>query len=1069
MVQALRADGSLPTVDPEAEITGATDMAYQNLYDVARSDLVEHFESHTKALLTDPDPSVRRAFLGSVSSLCVFFGSPKANDVVLSHLNTYLNDKDWQLKCAFFQTIVGVATFVGSSSLEDFILPLMVQALTDQEEFVVEKVLSSFASMAGLGLFQRARSWEMVDVVARFMMHPNIWIREAATHFISAATKYLSIADTHCIILPLIRPYLKTTITEFSEIAILDALKTPLPRPILDMAIVWSQKADRGLFWRNVQDQRTFSFGGVEQAVPIISPKDLSPNALRKVPKNDEDEQWLTRLRNLGMEPEDEFKLLALRDYIHLVASKKSKEPATVSVSPLKNIVKLQDLNITPQTIFFENNTKNPPKRRARSSDTTQKDAHRNKPHTIADALLDASTTIDERPSRRDSSRSGLKEQLNGEPRTLPVPAARGNERGQSSILLSPLSSSPSTRVGSYDGIHPMSAQPKPFTRTHTRLNPNEDVKSDGTLTPTDSIGGPAGKDRLRVRHKSSAISLLNRRDMQKTIAEIGTDATNAVGELDTPFVQEGTDGQAEAPVDRQDKPPSLADIQPGHTYDGGDPNVTKLLDSLAAEYYPIDELDFGPFVTPISRRSLKRSDSIDGDGPWRPQGIHVATFGEHNGAITRLLPSPDHVFFITASDDGTVKIWDTLRLERNLIHRSRQTHKHAEGAEVTCVTFVENTNTFVSCASDGSVHVVKVECSFVGDTTKYGKLRVKRRYQLPPGEHAVWCEHFRSEAKSMLMLATNSSRVIALDLRTMVVQYVLTNPLQYGAPTCFCLDRKRNWLLLGTTHGILSFFDLRFRLNVKAWCLAGRNPIHRLTLHPFKGRGRWVCIAGGTGLPDITVWDVEKTECREVYRAAASEAAVAVEPRATKDITKPYQPLPISHTKLLSSPEAPPPTDHAVRAFAIGVDAPSSDDREAKHGFLLTGGADRRVRFWDLARVEASVVVSGLRADEAQPRFASSRPTPGLVLNMEKGGARGEAEAGRKDKDRDRGAAYDRDRPKEKGRSKGGESRVVAMAREQKALLRNHLDSVTDVTVLEGGVGMVVSVDRKGCVYVFQ
>ena len=93
MLQALRADGSVPTVDPEAEDGVATNLTYQNSFDVARLDLLEHFEAHTKALLTDNDASVRRAFLGSVSSLCVFFGSSKANDVILSHLNTYLNDK----------------------------------------------------------------------------------------------------------------------------------------------------------------------------------------------------------------------------------------------------------------------------------------------------------------------------------------------------------------------------------------------------------------------------------------------------------------------------------------------------------------------------------------------------------------------------------------------------------------------------------------------------------------------------------------------------------------------------------------------------------------------------------------------------------------------------------------------------------------------------------------------------------------------------------------------------------------------------------------------------------------
>lgn len=116
VVQALRVDGMIPTNDPEAEDGVTPSNAYHSLFDVARRELSSHFEAHTKALLTDSDPSVRRAFLGSVSSLCVFLGSSKANEIVISHLNTYLNDKDWMLKCAFFHTIVGVATFVGGTS-----------------------------------------------------------------------------------------------------------------------------------------------------------------------------------------------------------------------------------------------------------------------------------------------------------------------------------------------------------------------------------------------------------------------------------------------------------------------------------------------------------------------------------------------------------------------------------------------------------------------------------------------------------------------------------------------------------------------------------------------------------------------------------------------------------------------------------------------------------------------------------------------------------------------------------------------------------------------------------------
>lgn len=88
------------------------------------------FQDHVVALLADPESSVRRALLGSITSLCVFFGRQRSNDFLLSHLITYLNDRDWMLRCAFFESIVGIATFVGGSSMEEYILPLLTQAIT---------------------------------------------------------------------------------------------------------------------------------------------------------------------------------------------------------------------------------------------------------------------------------------------------------------------------------------------------------------------------------------------------------------------------------------------------------------------------------------------------------------------------------------------------------------------------------------------------------------------------------------------------------------------------------------------------------------------------------------------------------------------------------------------------------------------------------------------------------------------------------------------------------------------------------------------------------------------------
>ena len=93
-------------------------------------ELQNHIQDHLSALLMDPSSIVKRAVLHNISSLCVFLGRQKTNDVLLSHMITYLNDRDWLLRYAFFESIVDVAACAGGRSLEEYILPLMIQALS---------------------------------------------------------------------------------------------------------------------------------------------------------------------------------------------------------------------------------------------------------------------------------------------------------------------------------------------------------------------------------------------------------------------------------------------------------------------------------------------------------------------------------------------------------------------------------------------------------------------------------------------------------------------------------------------------------------------------------------------------------------------------------------------------------------------------------------------------------------------------------------------------------------------------------------------------------------------------
>ncbi|KAL8948366.1 MAG: hypothetical protein Q9222_005437 [Ikaeria aurantiellina] len=1061
LVQALRSDGSIPTIDPETEDGAPSTVGYQNLFDIARLDLIEHFESHTKALLTDNDASVRRAFLSSVTSLCVFFGSPRASDVVLSHLNTYLNDRDWILKSAFFQTIVGVATFIGGAGLEEFILPVMVQALTDPQDFVVEKVLSSFASMSELGLFQRSKIWEMVDVIVRFLVHPNVWIREAAAHFISASTVFLSSADVHCMIAPLLSPFLKFPIIDFSENTILNALKKPLPRNVMDLAMTWATQDRSGVFWKSAQKQRAFSLGAQEHSVSSIPSMTLGTNSLQKIAKNDEDEQWLNRLRNLGMVQDDDIKLVALREYIWHVASKGSIDESNEDPTP-GGTKKLRELGVAPQTVFFE--TRKRRARRRSPADTSKRQSTQgtaspsSRPNTITDALLEATTTIGALPD----DPVHLNDRVDGISELMPGQAIldRTSSRKPLDSPTSPnsLKEAP-IRKGSKSTHDKDSA-----ARTMSPHPLTDERGSDGTITPTDSLLRADRKHGLK--HKSSAIDLLRKKDTVKSLAETGMTTANAFGQVDGhQRLEKSRPNSPDTQIRPLDeKQNARNETRTTHTYDGSDPNVMKLLDRLASEYSPQDVLDFGPLVTRITRTSsVKKANGHESDRPWRPEGTLVATFGEHTAAINRALPSPDHAFFLTASDDGSVKIWDTLRLERNLAYRSRQTHRHATGSKVKCVTFVENTHTFISGATDGSIHIIKVEYRRVGESSRYGKIRLVREYQLPEDEYATWLEHFKAESRSILVMVTNKSRVLALDLRDMSEIYTFGNALHHGTPTCFCLDPKRYWIVIGTSHGVLDFWDIRWKIRVRSWGFGEGTPIHRIYVHPFRGKNKWICVAGGTGESDITVWDLEKAECREVYRASASRSIA-------KDNLKLYNAWNVNEEKpetmLGRSAASVEPTGggdagRGIQAMALGTDMPE-DGREAKYGFFLTGGSDKKLRFWDVTRAETSKVISGLEVDEEQPKYTTSHPTATLSLYSEimprPGPSAPNAAAGSKPS---------ANTAAKKTSQKPPRSTVISLQQQQ--LLKNHLDMITDVAILESPVGMVVSVDRSGIIKVYQ
>ncbi|EXJ75182.1 VPS15 protein kinase [Cladophialophora psammophila CBS 110553] len=1011
---AIRADGRLSALR-EDEL--APQQSYDALYDYSRREIVPHFEESTVALITDPEPSVRRALLGSISRLCVFFGSQQSSDVILTHLNTYLNDKDWILRCSFFEALVGIASYIGATSLEKFILPVMVGSLTDPESFVVEKVFRSLARMAALGLLQKSTTWELVGIAARFSIHPSIWVRESAVQFIVLSAKYIPAADQYCIVLPIIQPFLKGPISALTEERILDNLKRPLPKIVFDSATHWAARKGNSLFWTAASRDGALTLS--DPTTPQ-NPSALTKRLLTRIPpsqKDKDDQISLESLRNLGMTTDDEIKLLALREYILKISRHKPLEDSDEKYHLLSNIIPLNQINVTPQNVFFD--SRQPIRENTSGPRRTQRRSRVDERHSLADALLDASTSIDDHMSRRISST----EQSSG-------------------------TATPATK--------PMDIQHRKPSETRPNGAPAIAVeRASVSSRPSISNGETSlNGDRLslrrntsfELRHRASGLNLMNRTDSAKADPEISTISENAFGkvEVDGQFHRRSTGGPSALSVtanvvakSRSVSPRGSGTrtplYEPNHSYQGNDANVLRLLDNHFLENFPIDQMDFGGNRPPADTRTpIRRATDVlqQASGkaaqqeekfrsePWRPAGQLLTQFSEHTAAINRVCAAPDHAFFVTASDDGTCKIWDTIRLEKNVTARSRYTHRRAEGVRVKSLCFIEETHTFLSGADDGSIHALRIDYRSVegGETSRYGRPSLVRDYLIPSNravnnvsgldgsaagsvsEYAVWLHHYRTPtSQSILLAATNKCRILVIDMKNMEILHSMKNPVHHGTPTTFCVDRKHHWLLLGTSHGILDLWDLRFKLHLRSFGIQTNSRIDRLLIHPAKGHGRWVMVSAGG---EISTWDIEKMVCREVLRPstfspkggqtrpyeawspdeessekilarfakAVSENDGLIEPQLHRSPTPNEISAGSPTKKSTPSSSSGSVSTFPILAMYIFTDYTQSSNPENpnKHSILFTGGVDRALRYWDIGRPENSFIVSGPQLHDA-------------------------------------------------------------------------------------------------------
>ncbi|XP_041962566.1 phosphoinositide 3-kinase regulatory subunit 4 isoform X1 [Alosa sapidissima] len=303
----------------------------------------------------------------------------------------------------------------------------------------------------------------------------------------------------------------------------------------------------------------------------------------------------------------------------------------------------------------------------------------------------------------------------------------------------------------------------------------------------------------------------------------------------------------------------------------------------------------------------------------WHPKGLLVAHLHEHKSAVNRIRVSDEHSIFATCSNDGTVKIWDSQKMEgKTTTTRSVLTYSRI-GGHVKTLTFCQGSHYLAVASDNGSIQLLAIEANKPPKSPKVQPFQTRFLDQKDDG-CVVDVHHFNSGAQSVLAYATVNGSLVGWDLRSNSNAWTLRHDLRLGLITSFAVDMHQCWLSVGTSNGTMACWDMRFQLPISNHSHPARARIRRLLMHPLYQSS---VIAAVQGNNEVSMWDMETGDRKFTLWASSAP--------------------PLSEMQ---------PSPHSVH----GIYCSPADGNP----LLLTAGSDMRIRFWDLAYPERSYIVAG-------------------------------------------------------------------------------------------------------------
>jgi phosphoinositide-3-kinase, regulatory subunit 4 len=410
--------------------------------------------------------------------------------------------------------------------------------------------------------------------------------------------------------------------------------------------------------------------------------------------------------------------------------------------------------------------------------------------------------------------------------------------------------------------------------------------------------------------------------------------------------------------------------------------------------------LDIPTLPPRLCDQVVNRPGTMTGNVPaqmvdWRPRmNTLIASsspISGHTAPVVRLAVSLDNSFFVSGSHDGTCAVWEIPQLEDSvgILDSSIIYSGHSEHGptRINDVAMVEGTHSVASGASNGSVHVWRVDLVSSSSTSSkathgrgsgsgrersrvVGASSVKNIY---PGEGEVLAvSNFSSMSSSVVVFATQKGVVHGWDLRCAQEPFKLQHGPDLGHLSTMALGNDRQWLVTGTSRGYLALWDIRFQQAAKLYRHSSGAKICRAATSFVPPPQNWGMKAShvaprpfvflGTTSNECGMFDIMDGSCRECFRTVSDDGL---------DSSLETQELP----SLLSVPISPRFRNGALSARAdhqqhhqqppyvtpsTSINCMVGSVGGRGQCFLLTGGSDGRVRFWDFASPSRCYIAAG-------------------------------------------------------------------------------------------------------------